>query len=129
MYRVGLIAVTCIIILIVAVSLWVTLKRSCREQNSDRQRRSITQTNSNSQGRISVDLTTDKPPSYDDALVSGNDVNSPPNFKEALKNCMTAKRLLRQVSAPAGQLLPQTLQLPPSNGINNSVIKVSKEVG
>lgn len=34
-------------------------------------------------------------------------VSAPPNIKDALKHCMTAKKLLRQVSAPAGQLLPQ----------------------
>ncbi|GFY62339.1 uncharacterized protein TNIN_211461 [Trichonephila inaurata madagascariensis] len=107
MYRVGLIAVTCIIILIVAVSLWVTLKRSCHEQNLDNQRRSITQNDSPSGNSISIDVTSDKPPSYDDILVTQDPVTSPPNFKDALKNCMSAKRLLRQVSAPAGQLLPQ----------------------
>ncbi|KAF8782578.1 uncharacterized protein LOC129963517 isoform X2 [Argiope bruennichi] len=107
MYRVGLIAVTCIIILIVAVSLWVTLKRSCHEQNLDGQRRSITQNDVSSGNRISIDLSSDKPPSYDDVLVNEDQVTSPPNFKDALKNCMSAKRLMRQVSAPAGQLLPQ----------------------
>lgn len=107
MYRVGLIAVTCIIILIVAVSLWVTLKRSCHEQNLDNQRRSIAQTDSPSGNSLSIDITSDKPPSYDDILVTQDQVTSPPNFKDALKNCMSAKRLLRQVSAPAGQLLPQ----------------------
>ncbi|GIY20510.1 uncharacterized protein CDAR_71401 [Caerostris darwini] len=107
MYRVGLIAVTCIIILIVAVSLWVTLKRSCQEQNLDGQRRSITQIDPAAGNRLSIDLSSDKPPSYDDVLVTEDQVTSPPNFKDALKNCMSAKRLMRQVSAPAGQLLPQ----------------------
>ncbi|CAL1273345.1 unnamed protein product [Larinioides sclopetarius] len=116
MYRVGLIAVTCIIILIVAVSLWVTLKRSCHEQNLDGQRRSITQNDVPSGNRISIDLSSDKPPSYDDVLVNEDQVTSPPNFKDALKNCMSAKRLLRQVSAPAGQLLPQPVAEIPKGG-------------
>lgn len=110
MYRVGLIAVTCIIILIVAVSLWVTLKRSCHDQSTDDQRRSITQADFDFPLSLSMDMPVDKPPSYDDILVTSEDpVANPPNFKDALKHCMTAKKLLRQVSAPAGQLLPTTM--------------------
>ncbi|XP_054707683.1 uncharacterized protein LOC129217411 [Uloborus diversus] len=118
MYRVGLIAVTCIIILIVAMSLWVTLKRSCQERNPNSHRRSVAQANSSD---TIVELSSDKPPSYDDVLVSGENVSSPPNIKEALKNCMTAKRLLRQVSAPAGQLLTQTIPSSKPGGMNKRI--------
>lgn len=99
MYRVGLIAVTCIIILIVAMSLWVTLKRSCHERANGEQH-GTTQTDG-----LTVETVPDKPPSYDDVIVDV--VTDPPNIKDALKHCMTAKKLLRQVSAPAGELLPQ----------------------
>ncbi|KAG8195092.1 hypothetical protein JTE90_029671 [Oedothorax gibbosus] len=102
MYRVGLIAVTCIIILIVAVSLWITLKRSCHDPNSDGQSRSI----SLQPNRLSIiDISSDKPPSYDDIKVEAELDETPPTLKDALKHSMTAKRLLRQVSAPAGQLI------------------------
>lgn len=104
MYRVGLIAVTCIIILIVAVSLWMTLKRSCHDQVADSERMN----EDNSPPEI-IEIANDKPPSYDDVLITEDVVTSPPNIKEALRHCMTAKRLLRQVSAPAGQLLPQNM--------------------
>ncbi|XP_042900222.1 uncharacterized protein [Parasteatoda tepidariorum] len=126
MYRVGLIAVTCIIILIVAVSLWVTLRKSCQDQNLDGQRRSITQADFDFPTRFSIDLTSDKPPSYDDILVKEeeeeNKIANPPNFKDALKHCMTAKRLLRQVSAPAGVVLPT------DSPILKTESKINKEV-
>lgn len=106
MYRVGLIAVTCIIILIVAMSLWVTLKRSCHDR-SNNGLHGATQTDGSYPQDATVEAIPDKPPAYDDVMVSEDVITAPPNIKDALKHCMTAKRLLRQVSAPAGQLLPQ----------------------
>lgn len=122
MYRVGLIAVTCVIIIIVAVSLWVTLRRSCHEQISiTPRRRSVANVRNLETPRLSsvsiLDLSTDKPPSYDELTETGDTVtSSPPNIKDALKNCITAKKLLRQASAPAGQLMTKE----PTSNANQS---------
>lgn len=118
MYRVGLIAVTCVIIIIVAVSLWVTLRRSCHEQISITPRRSAANIRNIESPHLSsmtiLEIASDKPPSYDELVEPGDTVSpSPPSIKDALKNCITAKKLIRQASAPAGQLV--TMQPSPNN--------------